>query len=332
MTLWDQILCWQATETPTLMGLSEKGGRLCPRPQPGTKGTTGSKVVRERGEVSNTTRVPVLWKDLKVHPGGRRHRRPRDTAGFSLPQTGYKDQWSTKTASQAELQADPMIFSLPCLCPRVSPWEITKRKRNDFCLNHSHHSTEILAVLWKGFSSLFFSSTCSRRKSLQPLTQKLSMYFPLSDHLSAGRPEQGKMWKCRSQHGWIQPAWGQWHGGTRPPALRCLLGNRPHGENTACLYIQPELTQVLLTFLASLKRPPKPRSRGGTWAPEQVTLTGKSAHFSTVWSLWWAPQPPGGTWGERRRRMILGVCGHQMGWIRHTHYLSVAIMKCHRVA
>ena len=46
MTLWDQILCWQATETPTLLGLSEKGSRRCPRPQPGTMGTTGSKVLR----------------------------------------------------------------------------------------------------------------------------------------------------------------------------------------------------------------------------------------------------------------------------------------------
>ena len=323
MTLWDQILCWQATETPTLLGLSEKGGRPCPKPQPGTMGTTGSKVVRGRGAVSSTARVPVLWKDPKVHPGGRRHHRPPETLPVSPPQTGYQDQWSTKTASRAELQADPMIFSLPCLCPLVSPWEIAERKRNDFCLNHSHPSREILAVLWKGFSSLFFSSTCPRRKSLQPLTQKLSMFFPLSDHLSAERPKQGKMWK---QHWWIQPAW--WHGDRT---------TRPHGKNTAyhLLYIQPEVTQVLLMFLPSLKPLPpcrKPRTKEGTWLQSKWPWLENQRIFQPSGHCGEHPRP----WEEHGRkgdrRMIVGVYGHQMGWMRHTHYLSVAIMKCHRVA
>ena len=135
MTLWDQILCWQATETPTLLGLSEKGSRRCPRPQPGTMGTTGSKVLRggeqhpaqlgslcsgrtrkytqegssiqhsygpcalegpgstpRRGAASSTARVPVLWKDPEVHPGGRRHHRPPETLPASPPQTGSQDQ------------------------------------------------------------------------------------------------------------------------------------------------------------------------------------------------------------------------------------------------
>ena len=111
MTLWDQILCWQATETPILMGLSEKGGRPCPRPEPGTKGTTGSQVVRGRGEVSSTTRVPELWKDLKVHPGGRRHRRPPETLpGFP------RHKLATKTSDLQRQQAKQSS--------RLTPWSL----------------------------------------------------------------------------------------------------------------------------------------------------------------------------------------------------------------
>ena len=82
MTLWDQILCWQATETPTLLGLSEKGGRRCPRPQPGTMGTTGSKVLRG-GE-----QHPAQLGSCALEGPGSTPRReeapqtPRGTAGF----------------------------------------------------------------------------------------------------------------------------------------------------------------------------------------------------------------------------------------------------------
>ena len=80
----------------------------------------------------------------------------------------------------------------------------------------------------------------------------------------------------------IQPAWGQGQGHGDKTTRTEMSIREPSPWRKHSLSVPPTRAHSGPAHVPG----PKPRSRGGTWAPEQVTLTGKSAHFSTVWSWW----------------------------------------------